>query len=245
MPTAKLPYSILFLLAAVPAAALQRAEAGEPELLLELFTSQSCYSCPPAEALLAEEYVGRSGLLALELHVDYWDDLIYGFAGRWKDRFSDPRFTKRQRRYAAALGERGVYTPQAVVQGASGHSGTARALIDNALEQASSVGLPYGWDVDFEAAADGGWQAAVTMGSGEAEAYVVEFAAKEITSIEAGENNGKVLANHNVVVAYEDVGRLEDGARLDIPAPAAGSGCAVILQRPQQGVVLGAWRCPA
>jgi hypothetical protein len=94
-----------------PAVSLQTASAGDAPVVVELFTSQGCYSCPPAEAMLAE-LAQRDGIVALEHHVDYWDALNYGAAGRWKDVFSRPEATERQRVYASVVPGRGhSYTP--------------------------------------------------------------------------------------------------------------------------------------
>ena len=79
-------------------------------VVVELFTSQGCYSCPPAEAYLGE-LSKNPNIVALEFHVDYWDDLVYGAAGKWKDVFSKPEFTTRQRIYAGNLPDGQVYTP--------------------------------------------------------------------------------------------------------------------------------------
>jgi len=93
--------------------------AGNSGQLVELFTSQGCYSCPPADELLGELIEEQPDLVALEFHVDYWDDLHYGAAGVWKDPFSDAEYTLRQRRYNATdlVGKQGVYTPQMIVNG--------------------------------------------------------------------------------------------------------------------------------
>lgn len=129
---------------AAPAAPAARAEAGSPPsrpaVLLELFTSEGCSSCPPADELLAE--LARSGVvedtpvIALELHVDYWNYL------GWRDPFSDEAYSQRQSAYVPLLGMRGPYTPQLVVNGrfdVLGSSGSrARAAILNASETQTS-----------------------------------------------------------------------------------------------------------
>ena len=111
-----------------------------PVALVELFTSEGCSSCPPAEALLSKLYVeGKPDVILLAFHVDYWDS-----AG-WKDRFSNAAFSARQRAYAKVWGKTSVYTPQMVVGGAFGFTGsdeaTARKKIDAALGEGRTVGL--------------------------------------------------------------------------------------------------------
>jgi hypothetical protein len=92
---------------------------GAPPVVVELFTSQGCSSCPPADAILAE-LAERSDLVALSLHVDYWD-----YIG-WKDPFGSPLHTTRQKNYASELGLRYVFTPQIVVDGAASVVGSDR-----------------------------------------------------------------------------------------------------------------------
>ena len=91
-----------------------RAEQARLTGVIELFTSQGCSSCPPADRILTD-YAARDDVLALSWHVDYWNYL------GWQDTFSHAAFTLRQKRYAVAMGARGIYTPQAVVNG-SGHA---------------------------------------------------------------------------------------------------------------------------
>ncbi len=228
-----LPVPALLLLAPLAAA--------EPKVLLELFTSQGCYSCPPAEDLLAERYLGRDDVLALELHVDYWDDLVY-WGSSWEDPWSSPAYSRRQRAYAFRSG---VFTPQMVVQGASSASGTSRRRIDAAIADAQAV--PVAATVSMRPRAGGGWTAEARGGldaAGPVEALRVVYLKETETAIAGGENKGKILRNHNVVTVLERAGALAGVLSLELPPPPPGHGCAVILQRAGQGPVLGAWTCP-
>src|SRR5271169_3536328 len=103
--------------------------AGERPTVVELFTSEGCSSCPPADALLAE-LAGRPDVLALSFHVDYWDRL------GWKDPFSSPDATRRQHGYADLLGLATVYTPQIVVDGRWQAVGSDRGEVEHALDLA-------------------------------------------------------------------------------------------------------------
>ena len=97
--------------------------------MLELFTSQGCSSCPPADKLLGE-LIRDPSLVAFSLNVDYWDSL------GWKDTLADPRNSERQRAYARVRGERGVYTPQMVINGTAHVVGSDKAAIQRALASA-------------------------------------------------------------------------------------------------------------
>lgn len=113
-------------LAAVPTA---RAQTSAPTVLLELFTSQGCSSCPPADALLPT-FIARRDVVALSLPVDYWDRL------GWKDTFAKPEFTRRQYEYAERRGDGEVYTPQIVVSGMSHAVGSAKVDVEHAIAAA-------------------------------------------------------------------------------------------------------------
>ena len=125
----------LSLSAATSAKAEEEGELAPPVALVELFTSQGCYSCPPADKVLAEEFAVRDDVAALELHVDYWDDLVYG-GSVWADPYSDRDYTRRQTDYNIKIRDtRTVYTPQAVIHGHKQAAGTQSSRIAAAVEE--------------------------------------------------------------------------------------------------------------
>ena len=109
---------ILMWMAVLVFAATAGSAQDKPVVVVELFTSQGCSSCPPADALL-DRLSSRNNVLALSLHVDYWD-----YIG-WKDKFASPAHTARQQAYARAAGRRSVYTPQMIINGLDDVAGTA------------------------------------------------------------------------------------------------------------------------
>src|SRR5258707_6951060 len=112
--------------AALAGLALSTPVMAEPRAVMELFTSQGCSSCPPADKLLGE-LAEREDLLALSLPVDYWDYL------GWKDTLASHDYSERQREYAQSRGDGDVYTPQAVINGSADVVGTDRTAIETAL----------------------------------------------------------------------------------------------------------------
>ena len=112
-----IPAALALTLSAI--AAVSTATAGDRNgaVVVELFTSQGCYSCPPAEKFLGDLSEQKS-VIALEFHVDYWDDLVHGGDGKWKDPLSKPAYTQRQRIYNQRIrGTGNVYTPLMVIDG--------------------------------------------------------------------------------------------------------------------------------
>ncbi|HMA15894.1 MAG: DUF1223 domain-containing protein [Bacteroidota bacterium] len=206
-------------------------------VVVELFTSQGCSSCPPADELLAE-LAADPGVLALSFHVDYWD-----YIG-WKDPFAAPQYTERQRDYAAALGLRYVYTPQMVIDGRHNVVGSKRREVVQAVEKASAAMTAV--DVTLEAT-DGG-RAVLSAGtppSEEATVWLVIFDDGHDTPVERGENRGRALHNSNVVRELKALGAWSGAAKsfpLDFAkAKAEGrGGCAVIVQQGRGGAILGA-----
>ncbi len=224
--------SLAWPLASRPAAA---EPAAASPVVVELFTSQGCSSCPPADDLLAE-LAGRPGVVALSLHVDYWD-----YIG-WKDPYASPQYTARQQRYAEALNLRYVYTPQIVVDGRANVVGSRRAEVLEAIEAAATRDRT----IDITFSTRNGGTVIIPEGAAPAEGATVWLAVydrEQVTEIKRGENAGRSLRNANVVRSFERLGTWT-GARLEIPLDLAGArargrnGCAVIVQRGRAGPVL-------
>jgi hypothetical protein len=230
---------LLLILSAAAALMLPQSGRAQPApVVLELFTSQGCSSCPPADALLAE-LAATDGVIALALHVDYWDYL------GWADSFAEPRFTKRQRAYAKAAKSRTIFTPEMVVQGSErlkGHDGDRiREKIAAHRLRDAPVGLTLEPDGDALAIRleprDGD--------VGPADVHVVRFIPEEVVAIEAGENAGRTVTYSNIVTDWETVGHWDGTGPLELRYEAAGDGpLAVIVQESRMGPVLTAERWP-
>ena len=225
------------------------AEPGTGQLtVIELFTSQSCYSCPPAERYLGE-LTKRDDIIALEHHVDYWDSLVYGSAGRWKDIFSSPEATDRQRRYNNHIEGRGYsFTPQMVVDGRTEAVGSRKREVGRAIKQARKE-RGERLSVAVAALAEGGLTITVDgTVAGEAGIWLLRFKDQQATRPAGGENKGKNLVNHNIV---REVLRVGDWTGQKAVVDLAdfkleeGFSCVVLVQTARPGPVIGAGRCPA
>lgn len=222
--------------AAAPLQLAAGAEDARP-VVVELFTSQGCSSCPPADAILSE-LAGQPGVLALSFHVDYWD-----YIG-WQDPFAAPQYTNRQREYAAALGLRYVYTPQIVVDGRHDVVGSHRREVTRAIERSRESAPRV--EVTLEDV-DGG-RVQISTGdapAGGATVWLVTFDDNHDTQVARGENGGRSLHNSNVVREMTTLGTWTGEAKsfpLDFAkARSEGrGGCAVIVQDGRGGPVLGA-----
>jgi len=230
-------------------APLAHGQSSAP-VVVELFSSQGCYSCPPAEALM-REIAERPDVVALEWHVDYWDDLVYGKNGRWKDPFSSAAHTERQRAYNRALrGTTSVYTPQAVVNGRSELVGSREGDLKAAIAEAGADGA-----VRLQvSAADGDVlvEAEAPSPGARYDVVLVRFEEEAATRVEGGENKGARLVNAHVVTRAESLGRLrgDGGVRaFSARAPEAGAGCAILVHERADaaralGPVVAAAYCP-
>ena len=222
------------LLALTAALTSPAALAGERLTVVELFTSQGCPSCPAADAYLAE-LAGRDDVLALGFHVDYWD-----YIG-WRDPFADAAFTERQRDYASHLGLSYVYTPQMMVDGMWQEVGSDRDALEALIETAASVERER---LDVELTPAGANRIRVRI-AGDADAgaevKLIRFDVSRTTVIAGGENRGRELVNVNIVRDMRTIATW-DGRPLDLTVAlaAAGDACAIIVQEPGPGSILGA-----
>jgi hypothetical protein len=208
-------------------------QAAEPMAVVELFTSQGCSSCPPADVVLGE-LAQRDDVIALSLHVDYWD-----YIG-WKDSFASREMTARQRGYARSLGATGVYTPQAVVGGLAHAVGSDRAALNALLAKAKrNAALALAVERD-------GPDLVLRLPAADpvtATVWLVEFDARHEVTIARGENAGRKLAYHNVVRRLEKLGAWNGGAQtLRLPQLSPERSGAVLVQAGDTGPILGAIR---
>lgn len=221
---------LLISVLAVPLAA--RAQS---PVVVELYTSQGCSSCPPADVLLGE-LKERNDIIALSLHVDYWDYL------GWKDIFASPQFTERQRKYTRVRGGRSVYTPQMVIQGVGQGVGSRRKVIAELI----SAGLQQVSDVAVEASRSGkSIEIRLRAGTGTAVQMVVqlvEYTPVEKVEIKRGENAGKTLEYHNVVRRWDVVGKWDGKADVTLQAQSESDlPVAIIVQAEGNGPILAAF----
>lgn len=214
------------------------ANAGErPLTVVELYTSQGCSSCPPADAYLGE-LAKQTDILALSLHVDYWD-----YIG-WKDPYAIPANTARQRAYARNLGMGYVYTPQMVVQGMAHTTGSDRRAVGTLIHDLAGAKR---LDVKLTRVA-GGLKIDVPGGLFDDETariVVAAYDSRHANDVRRGENAGTTLSHYNVVRAISDVGAWSgEAVSLSIADKdlemAGHDGCAVLVQSTRNGRILGA-----
>ena len=215
-------------LVALPASQV-RADASV--VLVELFTSQGCSSCPPADRNLAE-LAKRKDVLALSLHVDYWDYL------GWRDTFGQEAHTRRQIAYRDLMGARVIYTPQVIVHGSLDVPGHRAKAIETAIARARLDGER----VDMRIVDDGGMLMAVIgkkADPSKCTLWIAAYHQARKVAIERGENAGRSITYHNVVKQLMRVGSWDGTAqKIALPSPAAGEGVAVWLQDDRTGRVL-------
>lgn len=204
----------------------------EAPVVIELFTSQGCSSCPPADALLGK--LAKAGhsegrpIVALAFHVDYWNDL------GWADPFSSPAWTARQQQYARSLGGDRVYTPELVVSGGAGMVGSQAAAVAQAIAAApkqQAIAASATWTAEtmtVEATAPDG-----------AEVWVAVWEDAPKTHVTRGENSGSALLGDRVVRKLERVAAAGHTGKVAIVLPHEwkAGGAVAFAQRPDRRIV--------
>ncbi len=209
--------------------------AEERPVLVDRYTSQGCSACPPADEFM-HELIKRDDVIALALHVDYWD-----YIG-WKDVFAQPAFTERQKAYAKTGGRRSVYTPQMIIAGQDHISGTQREdvgiLIQRHAMRHSGVAL--------QARRGAGGQITITAetdkaGTDPLGVYLVQYIPSKTIEITRGENAGRSVTYVNIVTDWSEIGQWDMSAPLTLQTQVDGDAPGVIvLQRGRSGPVMAA-----
>lgn len=220
-------------LALTPALAAERAP-----VVVELFTSEGCSSCPPADAYLGE-LSKRPGVIALSFHVDYWNRL------GWTDPFSSAAATARQKGYAESLKQSYVYTPEMVVDGRVHEAGSRREKMETLIDAArTNAVLP----IMVTRKNNGTFEATLPAAVGattDATVWLVLYDRSQTVAVKTGENGGRTITHANVVRDIRRIGGWNGQAtRLPLPIDAVASrdrsGAAIIVQSGSYGSVLGA-----
>lgn len=205
-------------------------------VVIELFTSQGCSSCPPADALL-ETLAMKEDVIALALHVDYWD-----YIG-WEDAFADPAFTLRQKGYAHVAGARTIYTPQMIVGGMEHLVGVRPEELRSLIAQHQSTPAPIKVTLTR---ADGQLHIAAEAQEPQTEPLVVQlvrYHPSESVMITRGENAGQTVNYVNIVSSWTELGVWDGVEPLSMSEDISGMEPAVvILQQPGPGMIMGAAR---
>lgn len=206
-------------------------------VVVELFTSQGCSSCPPADAIL-HKLAKRDDVLPLALHVDYWD-----YIG-WKDQYADPAHTKRQKGYAAAAGRNMIYTPQMIVMGQDSIVGADAMAVLETVEKHRAIEPPVrislqrsGEDLTISL------QPVPGRAQGPYQVHLVRFAPLKQAEITRGELAGRRLDYANVVEEWHQLGEWNAKDDYSLTLPLKGSQpAAVLVQQPGHGAIVAAAR---
>ncbi|MBE0414148.1 thioredoxin family protein [Yoonia sp.] len=201
-------------------------------VVIELYTSQGCSACPPADAMLAE-LAKRDDVIALALHVDYWD-----YIG-WEDVFADPAYSARQHAYANAARVAAVYTPQMIINGQDHVVGSRTMQVMDRLQAQQAKGLPL--RVTMTRQANRVLIAAPPTESGDYVVQLVRYTPEQTMVIARGENAGHEYTYTNTVTSLNVIHRWDGASALGIDAPAEGTDpVVVIIQKAGHGAIVAA-----
>lgn len=211
---------------------LAPSRAAERPIVIELFTSQGCSSCPPADTYLTEIASTRTDVLPLAFHVTYWNGL------GWRDPFSLDVATQRQAAYGARFGD-GSYTPELVVDGRKGVVGSLRGEVEGAIAAARRTAVT----ATTLSAVRSGEMIEIRLGGGQGlgRLVLVGYDRQRRTAVGRGENSGRTLVESNVVRSLSPVGQwVGSPLRVAVPVP-EGEEAAVLLEA-ENGTIIGAAR---
>jgi hypothetical protein len=202
--------------------------------VVELYTSQGCSSCPPADAYLTQ-LASEPGIIALALHVDYWD-----YIG-WKDKFGDPAYSERQRAYAHTVGSKTIYTPQMVVAGVDHAIGSDPDKVSGLIRRHQSADpmvilqlMRSGVSVKISATAVVEIEEPLMV-------QLVRVKPTESVAIKRGENAGHTIEYSNIVMSWQRIGLWNGREALEMTVPAPGPDrVVVILQAEGPGMIFAA-----
>ncbi len=202
--------------------------------VVELYTSQGCSSCPPADAYLTR-LSQEPGIIALALHVDYWD-----YIG-WKDKFGDPKFTERQRAYAQAFNSRSIFTPQMVIAGVDSEVGSDPDSVAGSIRRHQSAQqmvvlqlMRSGGTLQIRASAKVALDGPLVV-------QLVRYNPTEAVAIKRGENAGRTVEYTNIVTSWNQIGTWSGKDDLEMTVPVQGrEPVVVILQAEGPGMIFAA-----
>ena len=219
--------------------ASQVAADERASVLIELFTSQGCSSCPPADSLL-KDLSKKPNVVALAFHVDYWD-----YIG-WKDSFAHPSFSKRQKTYARLASRTAVYTPQFMINGQTAIAGSEPRSLKKQISKASQKNQPVRITLTtVENQVQVELSSADTQKAFQADVLAVYFIPEARVTIERGENSGRIMNYSNIVTKIEKIGNWDGQSvvRKTISSK-PDQNIAVIVQLVGQGTVIAASKLP-
>lgn len=239
MDTSRMRSLLLAALTAFAGLSGAAAHADEkPLVVLELYTSQGCSNCPPADAMIAE-LAARDDVLPLALHVDYWD-----YIG-WADHFARPENTARQKAYARVAGHGSIFTPQIVIGGVDHVVGFKPMKVADLLQAHSAQAEPLELEAEWE-----GNRLTIRCASRPDAALpakmnvdLVRYLPEATVAIRQGENAGETITYANIVLGWERIGSWSGAGTFEAIADAPADGpLAVIVQEDGPGRVISALR---
>ena len=231
---------VAFLAALIAVGTGQASAQSSPPIVVELFTSQACNLCPPADEYLGE-LAKRSDVIALSFHVNIWDYL------GWKDTFATELTTERQKTYATFLRERSLYTPQMVIGGVTHKVGSRRGDVNQVIDGLRQRAGPY---LDVRVRRVEGGKIAVRIPAGELKqrdvvVWLVRYDSSDEVEIRRGENRGRTIVYRNIVSDYRELAmwygdEIELELKVSELREGGHDGSVILVQEGGSGRIIGA-----